>query len=78
MIVCKITSPKQTVTYKDIQSITFPALSGQIQILPGHAEAFILLQEGDVILQRSDKKSEVVQITSGECHVKDNVATVIL
>ncbi len=78
MINCTITSPKITKVYKDVQSITLPATSGQMQILPGHAESFIFLQEGSILLQQLNKEDEIVQNSDGECHVKDNEVVIIL
>lgn len=78
MINCTITSPEKTTTYKNIQSIVLPAFSGQIQILPDHAESFVLLQQGNISLHQLNKGSEVIQIMNGECHIKDNVVMIIL
>jgi len=78
MINCTITSLKKTTTYKNIQSIVLPAFSGQMQILPDHAESFILLQQGNISLRRLNKESEVIQIMNGECHIKDNLVMIIL
>ncbi len=78
MINCTITSPKKTTVYKNVRSITLPAFSGQMQILPGHAESFILLQKGDISLLQLNKLSEIIQIINGECYVKNDVVKVIL
>ncbi len=78
MISCTITSPQKTTVYKNVQSITLPALSGQMQILPGHAESFILLQKGNISLRQSNKESEIIQNINGECYIKNDVVTVIL
>ncbi len=78
MISCTITSPKETTVYKNVHSVTLPAFYGQMQILPGHAESFILLKEGSISLQQSGKEDEVIQNINGECYVKDDVVTVIL
>ncbi|HEC32695.1 MAG TPA: hypothetical protein ENI63_00355 [Candidatus Kaiserbacteria bacterium] len=78
MISCTITSPKKTIVYKDVRSVTLPAFYGQMQILPGHAESFILLKEGSISLQQSGKEDEAIQNINGECYVKDDVVTVIL
>lgn len=78
MINCTITSPKKTTVYKNVRSITLPAFSGQMQILPGHAESFILLQKGDISLLQLNKLSEIIQIMNGECYVKNDVVKVIL
>jgi len=78
MINCTIISPQKTIIYKNMQSITLPALSGQMQILPGHAESFILLQKGNISLRQSNKKNKIIQNINGECYIKNDVVTVIL
>ena len=78
MINCTITSPKKTIVYKNVLDITLPALSGQMQILPGHAESFILLREGNISLRQLNKKSEIIQNINGECYIKNDVVTIIL
>lgn len=78
MINCTITSLKKTKLYKNVQSITLPASSGQMQILPDHAESFILLKQGNLTLQSPSKQEEIIQIQSGSCYIKDNAVTVIL
>ncbi len=78
MIYCIITSPEKTTVYKNIKSITLPAFRGITQILPNHAEAFMILKKGNIILKQLNKKDNNVQIASGECYVKDNVVKIIL
>ena len=78
MINCTITSPQKTTVYKNARSVTLPALSGQMQILPGHAESFILLRKGNISLRKSNKESEVIQNINGECYIKNDAVTVIL
>ena len=73
-----ITSPKKTIRYSNIQSVTLPAYSGQVQILSGHAESFFLLKQGNIVLRYSIKQMETVPINSGECHVSGNTVVVIL
>ncbi len=85
MITCSITSPDKTTLYEKVVSVTLPAFLGQMQILPEHAEAFVLLKEGDVIVRQLDKSKEkeggkenVTHVTGGECYVKDDKVTIIL
>ncbi|HDL74974.1 MAG TPA: hypothetical protein ENH06_01140 [bacterium] len=78
MINCIITSFKKTIVYKNVQNIILPAFSGQMQILPGHAESFILLRKGNIFLRQLNKEDEIIQNINGECHIKNDVVTIIL
>ena len=78
MIECVITSPKKTAVYKNLESVALPAFYGRMQILPGHAESFVVLREGFILLRQPGGKTDSVEISGGECHIKDNRALVIL
>jgi len=78
MLVCTITSPANTETYKNLKSVTLPAFSGHAQILPGHAESFLILKKGDISLKQENDQNKKIQIDGGECHIKNDTIAVIL
>lgn len=79
MINCVIiTSEAKKVVYDGLRSILLPAYSGQMQILPGHAESFVVLKKGGLILRQSNRQDKTIQITKGEFYFKDNRAVIIL
>lgn len=73
---CIIVSSKNKQKFKKVQSITLPAFSGELQVLPDHAESFIALRQGKIIL-KSDKVN-TIPIENGICDIKDNIVTIIL
>ena len=73
---CIIVSSENKQEFEKVQSITLPAFLGELQILPDHAESFIALHQGKIILE-SEKVSNI-PIENGICHIKDNIATIIL
>jgi len=79
MITCIITSPAETMVYENALSISLPAFLGRMQALPGHAESFISLKKGDIVIKRSNAtESKIIQISGGECHIKDDRMAIIL
>ena len=78
MINCTITSPQKTVIYKKAESVTLPALSGEMQVLPGHIESFIILKQGNIIFKQNNKKDTTVQIQKGQCYVKRDEMLIVL
>lgn len=56
MIHCHLISPQKLTTYKKIESATLPTKSGEIQILPHHAEIFVSLDKGKIILEKENGK----------------------
>ena len=77
MINCTITSPEKTTRYGKLSGITLPAASGQAQILPGHAETFMLVKKGNIVLRQPGQK-EVMQIPSAVFYIKNNKAVFVL
>ena len=74
---CQIVSPERKKIYKRVKSISLPTLTGQVQILPRHAEIFTSLQTGEIVLKLQDKK-ETINIKEGVCYFKDNWCYVVL
>lgn len=78
MLHCTITSPKETKHYTNVQSVILPAFSGQAQILPGHAESFLLLEQGNIVLRYSNRQIKTVHIPAGECYATNEAVVVVL
>ena len=78
MIHCTITSPQKTTVYDDLASITLFSYSGEMQILPGHAEYFGVLRGGNVTMKQQHGRKNTVVIKNGECHVKNDAVTIML
>ncbi len=77
MFDCTITSAEYTEKHNDLQSLIVPAHSGRLQILSGHAESFILLMSGELVLESSQGR-KIVSIGGGACHVGNDEVKIIL
>jgi F0F1-type ATP synthase epsilon subunit len=75
---CTIVSLRKTVRYDKLQSAVLPAYLGIMEILPGHIETFVLLEKGSLILEKSNKQKDTIEIKKGECHIKNDNITIIL
>lgn len=73
---CIIITTENKQQFDQVQSITLPAFGGELQILPEHAESFIALRRGTVVLENK-KTNAVVPLEGGICYFKDNFATII-
>lgn len=73
---CLIVSTENKQEFEKTRSIALPGFSGELQILPGHAESFIALRQGKIILE--NEKINTIPIEGGICHIKDDVATIIM
>ncbi len=73
---CTVASPEGKVDLGKTDGVSLPGSRGEIQILPGHAEAFFVLGKGKVVAgARGDGKS--VDIEGGLCHVRDDEVVVV-
>ena len=75
---CVVTSAEKTTTYKGLLSVSLPAASGLMQVLPGHAESFVAVNGGSVILKGGDDRIETLTIGKSECHIRDDVVTIVI
>lgn len=73
---CIIVSSEGKQEFEQIQSITLSAFLGELQILPDHAESFIALRQGKIVLENG--KIQAIPVEGGICHIKDNITTIIL
>lgn len=76
LLTCRIISPDSTLFSGQIRDLTMCDRSGQLQVLPQHAEMFAVLRAGDVILRAPDGSLTSIAVSGGVLHVKDDVATV--
>jgi len=75
---CVISSAEKTTTYEGLKSVSLPASSGSMQILPGHAEAFVMIAGGDVAMKSVDDKTKTLPIGASECHIQNDEVVIII
>lgn len=60
-------------------SVILPGEGGAAEVLPGHAEAFIALTEGDIVYWTDEHADEErVPVKGGAAHVLDDRLAVLL
>jgi len=74
---CQIISIDKKQSYSKVQSISLPTDSGQMQILANHAEMFVELVGGELILQFANEIKKI-RIDKGICYFKDNICYILL
>ncbi len=72
---CKIVSPDRTREFPRVAAVTLPASGGEMQILPGHAETFVKLRSGAVVLKSKEKIS--LPVSESVCYVKNDEILII-
>jgi len=75
---CSIISPKKIEKRTELKSIILPAFWGRMEVLPGHAESFIVLTEGEIIFKTQNSQEEKLFIKKGLFYTKDNKSLIIL
>lgn len=78
MLTCRIVSPQRTQYVERLTKITIPAYRGEMQILTGHAETFVSVLPGDVVLHEAAGSVDRIPILGGQCHVSGNAVVIIL
>lgn len=73
---CLVVSSREEKKWENIKSLLLPALQGEAEILPGHAESFIQLKPGVLVLRGSTE--ETLPVTGGICYVHDNKVLVVI
>ena len=73
---CKIISTDQSQEFQELTSVILPEVHGEMEILPGHAESFEILQEGVIILKNNSEKE--FPISGGVCYIKDDLILITL
>lgn len=77
MIKCVVMSFEKTNIYEGARSVSLPAYLGRLQILSGHAEAFFLLREGDIVIRKQNGEKKILRAPDGVCHFKNNNLIII-
>lgn len=78
MIECQVLTTNKKLFSDRIRSISVPAVRGQMQILPDHAESFVLLQEGELELVTKQGKLKTIKIEEGLLHIQNNRLVILL
>lgn len=78
MLNCVIVSPTKKEEYQNLQSLTLPAFLGALQVLPKHAETFLALKKGDLVLKKSGGDTKKISILEAECYIKDDKVIIVL
>lgn len=74
---CQIITTIKNQLFKNLISLTLPGSDGQMEILPGHAEAFFKLNPGEVVLITHDAPASPISIPESVCYIQNNQVLII-
>lgn len=74
---CRILTASKTLFDDEADSLTVPAVNGEMEVLPGHAEAFAALATGAAVVLKGGKTWSF-PIESGALHVHEDAVDVLL
>lgn len=78
MLTCEFVFPdREKERYEDVESVSLPARSGRMEVLPGHAEAFVVLVSGEIVVRTGEGEPRRIGVPGGECFVHKDVVMVI-
>jgi len=73
---CEIVTVERLVYEDEVDSVTAPAVKGEIQVLPGHASLITALSPGELVVERAGE-TEYFAIGGGYLEVLANKVTVM-
>lgn len=74
---CQVISPNKKQEFHNVASISLPVESGQIEILPNHAESFFKIISGKITIVDNNNVNDI-EVLEGICHIKNNKVMIIL
>ena len=74
---CIIRSTDAAIFSGRAKSVTLPTVSGEVQVLSAHADAFIALIAGTVVVEAEDGSKQSFALRGGVFRMKDDVATLV-
>ncbi len=78
MISCTVTSKTRTDRYENLRAVSLPGVSGEFEVMDNHAEAFFILDKGNISLKFANGEEKKISIANGGCYVKDNSVLIFL
>ncbi len=77
-MICILTSKQKTSQYDSLRAIILPAVKGEMEVLAGHSEAFVVLRAGKVILKKIFGGQTEIQVNKGLAHIFQDKIVIIL
>ncbi|MBN1766435.1 MAG: ATP synthase F1 subunit epsilon [Sedimentisphaerales bacterium] len=74
---CIVVTPEARVLDEEVREIVFPAQDGQWGVLPGHSPMLCILGEGLLRYRDKDNQPQVLFISGGFGHIRENEVTLL-
>jgi F-type H+-transporting ATPase subunit epsilon len=72
-----IITPEETVFSGNIQSLLLPSVNGKMEVLSGHAPAFIMLANGVVTVRVTAEDIKMFAVESGYVQITRNAVKIL-
>ncbi len=77
MLECRLIYPEKIKIYKNLKSITLPSILGEMEVLIDHAQSFVLLKRGTIVLTTVGDRKIKIPVKEGGVYIKDNKVKII-
>ena len=64
--------------FGEVQSVTLPGVSGEIQVLADHASLISQLKQGNLVIEQSDGATETISIAGGTVEVNSKEVVILV
>ncbi len=75
---CLIRSLDQVVFEGQVRAVTLPAVDGEMQVLAGHADAFLAVGEGRITVEEAGGSTRPLPAPGGVCRISGGNATIVI
>jgi len=75
---CTVADGGRTLFTGETTDVVLPGAAGVVEVLPGHAECFVALGKGEIVIAVGEDEEEVHQANGGVAHVRDDRVVVLL
>ncbi|MFH1368893.1 MAG: ATP synthase F1 subunit epsilon [Elusimicrobiota bacterium] len=76
MINLLIISPEGTIFKDAVREATFPSVTGELTVLPGHTPVFTKLKEGEILIRKAGADVSIA-VTGGFIEITQNAVNVL-
>jgi F-type H+-transporting ATPase subunit epsilon len=73
----EIISPEKTIVMENARSVILPAADGEMQALDNHAPAIVLLEKGNIKIEKENPMN-ILLFNTGYAHITSEKITILI
>lgn len=78
MLHCMVAEGGRTLFSGETGDVVLPGVNGVVEVLPSHAECFVALGKGEIVVAVGEDEEEAYPVDGGVAHVRGDRLVVLL